>query len=318
MLDLVDQDKHNGHIEFEVTMNKLDRKARAQILGMMVEGVSMQSITRLTGVSKNTVAKLLKDAGEACIAYHDENVRNVKAKRVQCDEIWSFIGMKQKNVPEALKGEFGYGDVYTWTAIDSETKLIPCWHVGRRDSWAARDFLFDLASRIDGRVQLTTDGYKPYLRAVEAAFGSEIDYAMLVKLYGPPHGNQQERKYSPGECCGAIKGVVCGNPDELHISTSHVERANLSMRMGMRRFTRLTNGFSKKVENHEYALAIYFMHYNFVRIHQSLRVTPAMAAGISDKLWSLDDIVALIEAREPAAKKRGPYKKRAAQFSISN
>ena len=291
-------------------MNQLDRKARAQILGMMVEGVSMQSITRLTGASKNTVAKLLKDAGEACIAYHDEQVRNVKAKHVQCDEIWSFCAMKEKNVPKAKRGTFGLGDVYTWTGIDSESKLILSWLVGKRDAKYAKAFVSDLAERLAGRVQLTTDGHKAYLSAVEDVFGADIDYAMLVKIYGEPTGHTTERKYSPNECCGSIKGTVCGNPSWSRISTSHVERANLSMRMGMRRFTRLTNGFSKKIENHEYALAIYFMHYNFVRIHTSLRVSPAMQAKVTDRLWSLDDIVALIEAREIAPKKRGPYKKR--------
>lgn len=291
-------------------MKRLPTARRAHILEMMVEGVSMQAITRLTGASKNTVAKLLKDAGEAYIAYHDEHVRNVKAKRVQCDEIWSFCQMKEKNVPKAIRGSFGIGDVYTWTGIDSESKLILSYLVGKRDGRYAKTFIDDLASRLANRVQLTTDGHKAYLSAVENAFGADVDYAMLVKLYGEPAGHSAERKYSPGECCGSIKGVVCGNPDEAHISTSHVERQNLSMRMGMRRFTRLTNGFSKKIENHEYALAIYFMHYNFVRIHQSLRVTPAMAAGISDKLWSMEDIVALTEAREQPAKKRGPYKKR--------
>jgi IS1 family transposase len=313
--------KHNGHIEIEMAMNKLDRKTRAQILGMMVEGVSMQSITRLTGVSKNTVAKLLKDAGEACIAYHDEHVRNVKAQRVQCDEIWSFCQMKEKHVPKGQRGAFGIGDVYTWTGLDSDSKLIVSYLVGKRDARYASAFIDDLAARLSNRVQLTTDGHKAYLRAVEDAFGADVDYAMLVKLYGEPSGaHTSERKYSPGECCGAITGVVCGNPDPAHISTSHVERQNLSMRMGMRRFTRLTNGFSKKIENHEYALAIYFMHYNFVRIHQSLRVSPAMAAGISDKLWSMEDVVALIEAREGPPKKRGPYKKRAATAAhqISN
>lgn len=274
----------------------------------------MQSITRLTGVSKNTVAKLLRDAGVACRKYQNKHLIGIKAQRVQCDEIWSFVGMKERNVPADLKGTFGYGDVYTWTAIDADTKLVPCWYVGARDSWSARDFMRDLAGRLANRVQLTTDGFKPYLRAVEGAFGADIDYAMLVKLYGEPHGNQQERKYSPGECCGAIKGAVCGAPDQAHISTSHVERQNLSMRMGMRRFTRLTNGFSKKLEQHENALALYFMNYNFVRIHQSLRVTPAMAAGITDKLWSLDDVVALIEADEQP-KKRGPYKKGIATIS---
>lgn len=296
-------------------MNRMGRKDRAQILGMMVEGMSMQSITRLTGASKNTVAKLLKDAGQACIAYHDEHVRNVKATHVQCDEIWSFCAMKEKNVPQENRGEFGIGDVYTWTGLDSDSKLIVSYLVGKRDFRYARAFIDDLAERLANRVQLTTDGHKAYLRAVEYAFGADVDYAMLVKLYGDPSGHATERKYSPNECCGSIKGVVCGDPDEAHISTSHVERQNLSMRMGMRRFTRLTNGFSKKIANHEYALAIYFMHYNFVRIHQSLRVTPAMAAGVTDKLWSLEDVVALIEASETAPKKRGPYKKRAAQIS---
>jgi IS1 family transposase len=291
-------------------MNQLDRKARAQILGMMVEGVSMQSITRLTGVSKNTVAKLLVDAGTACADYQDRTLRNLPCKKLQCDEIWSFVRMKEKNVPASLKGVFGYGDVYTWTAIDAETKLIPCWHVGTRSTESAKAFISDLALRMAGRVQLTTDGYKPYLTAVEKGFAGDIDYAMLVKLYGPADGSAQERRYSPAKCCGSIKGTVCGNPDEKHISTSYVERANLSMRMGMRRFTRLTNGFSKKVDNHMHALAIYFMHYNFVRIHQSLRISPAMAAKVSEKLWSLEDMAALVEANEQAPKKRGPYKKK--------
>jgi IS1 family transposase len=310
MLDLTTSIKHNGHIELGMTMNKLDRKTRSQILGMMVEGVSMQAITRLVGVSKNTVAKLLKDAGEACIAYHDGAMRNLQSRRIQCDEIWSFCAMKEKNVPKEKKGAFGFGDVYTWTALDPDSKLIASWLVGRRDAHYAKVFMDDLAQRLATRVQLTTDGYKPYLTAVEKAFAGEIDYAMLVKLYGEPEGKAADRKYSPGECCGAVKGVVCGEPDDSHISTSQVERQNLSMRMGMRRFTRLTNGFSKKIENHEHAVAIYFLHYNFARIHKSLRVSPAMAAGVTDKLWSLDDIAALVEANEQPPKKRGPYKKR--------
>jgi IS1 family transposase len=291
-------------------MNRLDRKARAQILSMMVEGVSMESITRLVGVSKNTVAKLLKDAGEACIIHHDETVRDLESKRIQCDEIWSFCYSKEKNVPVHKRGQFGIGDVYTWTAIDSESKLIVSWLVGKRDADYAKSFIEDLSKRLAHRVQLTTDGHKAYLSAVEDAFGANVDYAMLVKLYGETTGHTTERKYSPAKCCGSIKGTVCGDPDYRYISTSHVERQNLTMRMSMRRFTRLTNAFSKKIENHEYALAIYFTHYNFVRIHHSLRVSPAMAAGISDKLWSMEDLVAMIEAREPAPKKRGPYKKR--------
>lgn len=299
-----------------VNMNRLDRKQRAQILGMMVEGVSIRSICRLTGVAKNTVIKLLVDAGDVFSAYQDQALRNLPCRRIQCDEIWSFVYAKEKNVPEALQGEFGYGDVYTWTAICADTKLVPSWMVGRRDAAAAGLFMGDLATRLTGRVQLTTDGHKAYLQAVEDAFGANVDYAMLVKLYGEPTGSETARRYSPGECCGTIKGAVCGKPDERHVSTSYVERQNLSMRMGMRRFTRLTNGFSKKVENHAHALAIYFMHYNFVRIHSTLRCTPAMEAGITDKLWSLEDMAALLDANE-APKTRGPYKKKAIS-QISN
>jgi IS1 family transposase len=303
-----------------VSMNQLTRAQRAQILGMMVEGVSLQSITRLTGASKNTVAKLLKDAGEACIAHHDATVRDLKSKRIQCDEIWSFCRMKEKNVPTHKRGMLGLGDLYKWTAIDPESKLIASWLGGKRDAEYARVVIDDLASRLASRVQLTTDGHKAYLSAVEDAFGANVDYAMLVKLYGETTGHTTERKYSPAKCCGSIKGTVCGDPDYQHISTSHVERQNLTMRMSMRRFTRLTNGFSKKIENHEYALAIYFMHYNFARIHSSLKVTPAMEAKITDRLWSMDDIVALVEARDKQPKKRGPYKKRAGQVdsAISN
>jgi IS1 family transposase len=290
-------------------VNKLDRKTRAQIIGMMVEGVSMQSITRLVGVSKNTVTKLLKDAGEACMAHHDKTVRKLNSKRIQCDEIWSFCAMKERNVPREKKGTLGLGDVYTWTAIDADSKLIASWVVGRRDAYYAHEFIADLQSRLANRVQLTTDGHKAYLSAVEDAFGANVDYAMLVKLYGNPQGKEEARRYSPGECCGTIRGTVCGNPSAKDVSTSFIERQNLTMRMSMRRFTRLTNGFSKKIENHECALAIYFMHYNFARIHASLRVSPAMAAGVTEKLWSLDDIAALVEAKE-VPKKRGHYKKR--------
>ena len=218
--------------------------------------------------------------------------------------------MKEKNVPAAQKGTLGLGDLWTWTGIDPDSKLIVSWLVGRRNVEYARLFIDDLAQRLASRVQITTDGHKPYLQAVEAAFGANVDYAMLVKLYGEPSGpHTSERKYSPGECCGSIKGVVCGNPSEQHISTSIVERQNLTMRMSMRRFTRLTNGFSKKVEHHEYALAIYFMHYNFVRIHSSLRVSPAMAAGVTDTLWSLEDLAALVAEYDEPPKKRGTYKK---------
>ena len=274
-------------------MNKLDNAKRSQILNMLVEGSSMRSISRVCDVSINTVAKLLADAGKACATFHADNVKDVKTKRVQCDEIWSFCYAKQKNVAPEKAGVLGYGDVWTWTAIDADTKLVPSWLVGLRNAEYARAFVGDLADRLAGRVQLTTDGLKLYVNAVEEAFGSDIDFAMLVKLYGAAEGSGNERRYSSGECCGTIKGTVQGNPDECHVSTSFVERQNLTMRMSMRRFTRLTNGFSKKVENLEHALALHYMHYNFARIHKSLRVTPAMAAGVSDRVWSLTEIASL-------------------------
>jgi IS1 family transposase len=280
-------------------MNKLSRGKRAQIIAMMVEGMSIRAITRLTGASKNTVVKLLADAGTACREYQDRTLRNLPCRRVQCDEIWSFCYAKQKNVPEEKRGRFGYGDVWTWTAIDADTKLVPTFHVGTRDGACAYEFMTDLASRLKHRVQLTTDGHKAYLDAVDAAFANQIDYAMLQKIYGTPP--EAERRYSPPECIGVEVKPITGDPDPEHISTSYVERQNLSMRMGMRRFTRLTNAFSKKVDNHRHALAIYFMHYNFVRIHQTLRVTPAMEAGVTNRLWSIDDMAALVEAREESA-----------------
>jgi IS1 family transposase len=272
-------------------MNKLNVSDRAKILTLLVEGNSINAACRISGASKNTVLKLLADVGEACAAYQDRVMRKLPCTKIQCDEIWSFCYSKQRNVPKAHKGEFGYGDVYTWTAIDPDTKLIPCWLVGPRDSFAARDFMRDLYSRMSNRLQLTTDGLKLYLNAVTMAFGADVDYAMLVKLYGPAHGNQQERKYSPGECCGTIVGTVCGNSDRAEISTSHVERANLTMRIHMRRFTRLTNGFSKKLENHMHAISLHFMYYNFCKIHKTLRVTPAMEAKIDDHVWSMEEVV---------------------------
>lgn len=289
--------------------NKLSNEKRAQILAMLCEGMGINATTRITGVSKNTVLKLLADAGEACAKYQDEAMKNLTCKRVECDEIWSFVGMKQKNVPDELQGTFGLGDVYTWTAIDPETKLIPCWHVGTRDLESAREFISDLASRLANRVQLTTDGHKAYIEAVEEAFGCDIDFAQLVKIYGNEGQNKSDsRRYSPSEFSGSEKHVKMGDPDMKLISTSYVERQNLTMRMHMRRFTRLTNAFSKKLDNHMHAISLYFMFYNFCKIHKSLRVTPAMEAGISKTLWEISDIVALIPEEEP--KKRGSYKKK--------
>lgn len=280
-------------------MNKLPVERRAQILAMMVEGVSLRSICRLTGVSRNTVAKLLADAGNACLAFSDAAMVNLPCERIQCDEIWSFCYAKSKNVPTEKKGHFGYGDVWTWTAICADTKIIPTWRVGGRDAGVAHELMMDLYPRLRRRVQLTTDGHKAYLSAVEDAFGIDVDYAMLVKIYGE-NTKEEQRRYSPAVCIGTDRTVVEGSPDPKHISTSYVERANLSMRMGMRRFTRLTNAFSKKVENHIHALSIYFFHYNFVRIHQSLRVTPAMEAKVTDRLWSITDMVDMIERWEAA------------------
>ena len=275
-------------------MNRLPVETRARIIGCLVEGMSMRATTRLVGCSINTITKLLVDLGTACAIYQNDTLRNLTCKRIQVDEIWAFCHSKQKNA-SALQRAAGYGDVWTWVAIDADTKLVPSWYVGGRDADYAKAFIADLAGRIKGRTQLTSDGHKAYLSAVEDAFGANVDYAMLVKLYGAAHGSQQERRYSAGECCGAIKGAVCGNPDEQHVSTSFVERQNLSLRMGNRRFTRLTNGFSKKVENHAHALAIYYMHYNFGRIHKTLRVTPAMEAKVSDHVWSLEEIAKLAD-----------------------
>ena len=244
----------------------------------------------------------------ACHAYHDEHVRRLACKRIQCDEIWAFCYAKQKNVPSAKKAPEGAGDVWTWTAIDADSKLAVSWLVGGRDAEYAKVFLKDVADRLNGRVQLTTDGHAAYLEAVEGAFGAEIDYAQLVKSYGMPP--DAEKRYSPPECIGARKERIGGSPVWKHISTSYIERQNLTMRMHMRRFTRLTNGFSKKVENHAHAVALHFMYYNFVRIHNTLRCSPAMAAGVTDRLWDLSDIVALIDVAAPTAGKRGPYKKR--------
>ena len=294
-------------------MNKLDTTKRIQILNMLVEGSSMRSISRVCDVSFNTIVKLLEDAGEFCARFHDENVRGVKAKRVQCDEIWSFTYAKEKNVAIAKAAPDGAGDTWTWTGITADTKLIVSYFVGKRDGQCAKWFMDDVAARLATRVQLTTDGLKSYLDAVEDAFGADVDYAQLVKLYGASPDSAKGR-YSPAECTGTIKTPIEGNPDMAHVSTSYVERSNLTMRMSMRRFTRLTNAFSKKIDNHVHALSIYFVHYNWIRIHRTLRVTPAMAAGLTEQLMSWEDILAQMDALEIPAK-RGPYKKRNAEIS---
>jgi IS1 family transposase len=288
-------------------MNVLSLQLKTQIIQLLVEGNSMRSVERIVGCSINTVTKLLCDVGAACAAYQDQAMRNLPCKRIQCDEIWSFVYAKERNVPEDLKGVFGIGDVYTWTAIDADTKLVPSWFVGTRGAESASAFVSDLAGRLANRVQLTTDGHKAYLNAVEASFNGDIDYAMLIKLYGE-NPKEDQRKYSLSHYKGSTKGVVSGDPDKKHISTSFVERQNLTMRMHMRRFTRLTNGFSKKVEHHSNAIALHFMYYNFAKIHKTLRVTPAMEAGIASHVWSIEDIARLIP--EPVAKKRGSYKKK--------
>jgi len=298
-----------------IFMNKLSSADRARILHLLCEGQSIRAITRLTGASKNTVTKLLIDAGAACMAFHDANVRNVKAKLVQVDEIWSFTYAKQKNVAAAKAAPGGAGDTWTWTAFEADTKLIVSYFVGGRDGECAMWFMDDLASRLATRVQLTSDGHKAYLEAVEGAFGCDVDYAIINKIYGTAPEAARGR-YSPAECIGVKKERIEGNPDRAHVSTSYVERSNLTMRMHMRRFTRLTNAFSKKVENHAFAVALHMMYYNFVRIHSKLRMSPAMAAGVSDRLWEIGDIVALVEAAEAkTVTKRGPCKKAPAQIS---
>ncbi|MQA30284.1 MAG: DDE-type integrase/transposase/recombinase [Luteitalea sp.] len=278
-------------VSIMVTMNRLSTADRTRVVASLVEGNSIRATVRMTGVAKNTVAKLLVDLGAACSKYQDETIRGVRSQRVQCDEIWAFVGAKAKNVPETKQGK--WGDCWTWTALDADTKLMISWRLGPRDAATAYDFMSDLAGRLANRVQLTTDGHKPYLAAVEDAFGDNVDYAMLVKLYGS--SGENETRYSPAKCLGCIPHDITGSPDPKHISTSYVERQNLTMRMSMRRFTRLTNGFSKKLENHAAMVALYFMYYNFARIHQTLRVTPAMEAGIASRAWSIDEIVSLMD-----------------------
>jgi IS1 family transposase len=279
-------------------MNKLPAEKRAQILHLLVEGNSLRSTARLADVSFNTTAKLFVDAAQACADYQDRTLRNLNCKRLQLDEIWSFVYAKQKNVAGAKAAPANAGDVWTWMAIDAETKLVPSWRIGDRSSETAMAFVDDLASRLTSRVQITTDGHRPYLEAIEGAFGGDVDYAMLVKMYGEEPSRSPERKYSPMVCTGARKTRIEGAPDPIHVSTSYAERQNLTMRMSIRRFTRLTNAFSKKVENHALSVALHYMHYNFCRIHKTLRVTPAMAAGVTDRLWSVVDILTILEEVE--------------------
>src|SRR5437899_5126158 len=282
-------------------MNRLSISERAAILGMLVEGNSLRSCARMADVSLNTVSKLLVDLGAACEQFHNGNVINVRVRRLQCDEIWCFVGAKAKNVRPEKKAE-GWGDTWTWTGLDADTKLCVSYLVGGRGADWAMDFMEDCASRIKGRVQVTTDGHKAYLEAVEGAFGMDCDYAQLQKIYGAP-SDEETRRYSPAKCIGCDLKVVSGNPDPAHVSTSYVERSNLTLRMGNRRFTRLTNGFSKKVDNHRHMVALFFLYYNFCRVHQTIRVTPAMEAGIADHVWTLEEMCALLPELPSAARR---------------
>jgi IS1 family transposase len=291
-------------------MNRLSTEKRAAIVGALVEGNSIRATCRMTGASKNTVTKLLVDLGYACMAHHDRTVRNLKSERVQCDEIWSFCFAKQKNVQPEKVGELGYGDVWTWTALDADSKLMVSYYVGKRETEDAHAFIGDLAQRLSSRVQLTTDGHFPYLKAIKANFGLDVDFAQLIKHYSTdfPEGR---RHYSPPICTGIDVRIRIGNPDPAEISTSYVERSNLTMRMGMRRFTRLTNAHSKKLENLTCAVALHFAYYNFVRVHSTLKTTPAVAAGVADHVWKLPELIGLLEAIEDAQpRERQPYKKR--------
>jgi len=284
---------------YDAPMNKLDREARSRLLHLLCEGSSIRAVTRLTGASKNTVIKLAVEAGQAAAWYQDRVFRNLTCKRIQVDEIWGFVGAKAKNAKPELKIAGEQGDAWLWVATDADTKLVPSWLVGGRDSDYAIAFMDDLASRLTNRVQLTSDGHRAYLDAVEGAFGADIDYAQLVKLYGEAPESMKGR-YSPAECVGCRKAPVTGQPDPKHISTSFAERNNLNIRMHSRRMTRLTNAFSKKMENHAHAMALHFLYYNFVRIHKTLRTSPAMAASVTKRLWEMSDIVDVLEAWEAA------------------
>jgi IS1 family transposase len=282
-----------------VIMNRLDNQRRSRVIACLVEGNSILSTVRITGVAKNTIVKLLAELGQACAEYQNKVLRNLPCKRIQCDEVWSFCYAKEKNLPEKLRRKFGYGDVWTWTALCADTKIVPCWMVGGRSAAYANRFISDFASRLANRVQLTTDGHRVYLDAVEKALGSGVDYAMLVKLYG--NDSEKVVRNSPAECIGAVVTPIIGTPDRRHISTSFVGRQNLTMRVQMRRFTRLAKGFSKKLENHQHSVALYFMYYNFCRIHRTIKVTPAMEAGISDHVWDVAEIAGLLNRAQKAA-----------------
>jgi IS1 family transposase len=280
-------------------MNCLSTSAKARVVAALV------ATCRMANASKPAVLKFLADLGRACYEYHDAHVRGIRSKRIQCDELWQYIGAKQKNVTEEQMAD-GWGDSWTWTALDADSKLMVSYLVGQRGAWWARKFMEDVASRINSRVQITTDGHRAYVEAIEGAFGMDVDYAMLIKLYGNPAS--PETRYSPGEVIGTETVQVTGSPDPKHISTSYVERQNLTVRMSIRRFTRLTLGYSKKLQNHEAAIALHYMHYNYCRVHKTLRVTPAMEAGIADHVWSVEELVNILPVEMP--KKRGPYKKR--------
>src|SRR6266849_1740220 len=281
-------------------MNRLSEEQQTRVVAALVEGNSIRSTSRMTGVARNTVTSLLIDLAEACAGYHDRYVRNLKVRRLQCDEIWNFVGAKAKNTTPEKKAE-GCGDTWTWTALDADTKLCVSYLVGGRDLGWAKEFMHDCASRIRNRVQITTDGHKAYLEAVESAFGADIDYAQLQKVYGASAENHT--RYSPAQCIGCDMKVVSGDPDPKHVSTSYVERSNLTLRMGMRRFTRLTNAFSKKVDNHRHMVALFFLYYNFCRVHSTLRVTPAMEAEISDHVWTIEELCALLPEMAHATKR---------------
>jgi IS1 family transposase len=291
-------------------MNKLSSSDRSHVLHLLFEGNSVRSTERLTGIGKNAILKLMVETGQVCADYHDAHVVNLKSRRVQVDEIWAFVYAKQKNAPGAIAAPDGAGDAWTWTAIDADSKLMIAYFVGDRDADCAFWFIENLRKRLANRVQLTSDGHKAYLEAVETVFGADVDYAQLIKIFVTLRTKGPEAKYSPGVCTGILKKPIEGSPDPAHISTSFVERHNLTLRMHNRRFTRLTNGFSKKLENHAYSVALFAMYYNFCKIHISLRMTPAMVAGVTRRLWDVSDIVALLEAEESKAiTKRGPYKK---------